>query len=189
MRNTILTAFLLLFTQTLVRGDDPPVVVKTAPSCVPDLPVDASKTTLKNGTTEIQAGTVEQKTDGDTVVVVLGGKPRIKHSSQVNGSITVSADRIRISLPAHRITNLDPVSLSNLDATGSCVFVSDSINISADSISLKASSETVRSSLTFHGNVIITTDGLTATASSVTLSRSGTTWTLSGLLAVPKDGG
>jgi hypothetical protein len=37
--------------------------------------------------------------------------------------------------------------------------------------------------------VMISTDGLTAIADSISLTRSGATWTLSGALAAPRDGG
>jgi len=189
MRKSILTTFLSLITMTLVLGEDPPTAAKVASPSLIFLSANSSKVTLNNGTMEIQADALEQKTDGDTVILTLNGKAKIKHSGQVNGSFTVSANRILLSSPVNTIKNDVSKSLFRLDATGSCDFASDSIHISADRITQRTTSENLGSSFMFNDNVIITTDGLTAFATSVTLSRSGTTWTLAGLLAAPKDGG
>jgi lipopolysaccharide export system protein LptA len=192
------TAMLFSFFATIAYCDDPatlqrktlpPTVGSLPPSRVEPLPDHVTAMTLTYGSTTIRAGSVEQRHAEGKFIVLLTGQPQIEHSSVAHGSFTVSANTVRFTIPSDAIAKSDSVSLTDLDATGSCAFASDSVRISANQMTIKAPNKTGRSTILFDGDVVFSANGLTASADSLSLTRSGTDWTLSGVLAPPQDGG
>lgn len=218
-----ITLFISIAHNSALSGDPagsqrhtlPPVAGTMAPSASVSvhLPAPAVSTVLQNGTTNISAGKVEQKTTEESITFLLTAHPKIEHSSKRNGAFTVSADRIQLSVPADGISERlshkasyrqknppktrhfracgtgseqNLYTISDFDATGSCVFSSDSIRVSAQRMVFKSLTNGGRSTITFDGDILILFGKeVTASAESITLTRIGAAWVISGLLAQP----
>ena len=191
-------AALFSFFATVAYCDDPatlqpktvsPTVGSLPPSRAEPLPDHVASMTLAYGSTTIRAASVEQRHAEGKFIVLLTGQPQIAYSSQTHGSFTVSANTVRFTIPSDAVAKPDSVSLSDLDATGSCAFESDSVRISANRMTIKSPNTSGRSTILFDGDVVFSSNGLTASADSLSLTRNGTDWTLSGTFAPPQDGG
>ncbi len=191
------TATLLSLFATLACCDEPfsgkrrmllPAVVPLEMQHVESLPLPPASVTHFNEENEISGGRVETRLVDGKHIIMLSERSQIKHSSQANGTFTVSADVMRFAIRSQAMNNPDSLSLSDLEATGSCTFVCNSIRISANRFMMKTDPKIGRSTVSFDGNVVISTNGLTASADSVSLARIGTSWSLSGLLTAPQIG-
>lgn len=164
----------------------PPAAGTMAPSASVHPPAPAVSAVLQNGTTKISAGKVEQKAAEESITILLTAHPKIEHSSKTNGSFTVAADRIQLSVPAGVFSDKNLCAISDFDATGSCVFSSDSIRVSAHRMVFKSTTNGGRPTITFDGDILIWFGKeLTASAESVTLTRIGAAWVISGLFSQP----
>jgi hypothetical protein len=172
-----------------IQRDGPPRTYRTmVPSAVIQQPANNPSTVPENGSTEVNARSVETMAADGAITVLLSDKATIKHSSKTNGAFSLSAKRIRLSSSSDVVRDRTVSSLTGFDATGSCVFISASIKVSADRVVLKSLLNHSPSSISFEGNVSFLTGKIIGWADSITLTRTDDAWELSCLLAEPKNG-
>jgi hypothetical protein len=194
MLKRLATGIILGFVATPTLCDDPastaPVglpatVGEIAPSrfYLPALPADYI---LQTGMTSIRARQVKTMVSDGKQIVVLTGEPQIDHSSQYNGTFSISANTIRVQLPLDVMANPRTVPLHELNATGSCTFNAGPLRISSRQVLMRTDRDAGQSTLEFSGDVYFAINGITATADAISLTRNGDDWILSGVLAMPK---
>lgn len=196
MRKLLVTTLLVLIVHSNAFGDDPPGIQRDVlPPAVGTIISSAAVQTpahaghaVQSGTTTINACKLETMTADGALTVTLTAQPRIEHSSKTNGAFSVAADRMRFSIPSDTIRGTGLSTLSDFEATGTCVFSSDSIRVSANRMVLKSLPDNACSTIKFEGDVSFWVGKISGSANSITLTRTDAAWNLSGLLAAPKEG-